>query len=251
MNDNGNRKGSTLPPKVVVNHLPMPIKKPAGPGRPKGRKTTIGEHGRYPGCTLKESKFIDAYLLDPSNATAAARKAGYKYPMQTSWQLLNREKIRKAINENREIMSQATMIDAGKIIAEEEKLAFSDIRQIPGVPHDIGDDIAAAIASVEILEIVTTTKGGDVIEKKRWKYTLWPKGQALERLERMQGMYEKDNIQQGGKTTNVQVNVDKVDVKLDFSDLTIEEKRAIKDAWRRKKDAGDTIDAEIVEPGGN
>ena len=200
--NNGNNKRGRGRPKGSKN---------PNAGRPKGVRNSDGyaqgQH-KYPKCSFKESRFIDNYLLDPTNATRAAIDAGYPEASATQQAaiILNRTKIKHILAEHRKSLSELTMVDATRIVAEEARLAFSDIRHIPGCPQDIPDEIAFAIASFEIVKTVNTTKSGDVIESEKTKYTLWPKGQALERLSRQLGLYEKDNLQKpdGGRR---QINI--------------------------------------------
>lgn len=101
-----------------------------------------------------------------------------------------------AISECKSWMTANAQRLAKSILMEEGKLAFSDIRLIPGCPQDIPDEIAGAISSFEINEdVVKTLDGGEQVIRRRTKYTLWPKGQALERLSRQLGLYERDNAQ--------------------------------------------------------
>jgi hypothetical protein len=84
------------------------------------------------------------------------------------------------------------------ILQEECHIAFSDIRLLPGCPEGIPDEIAYAIQSFEVDERVIKSLSEDadqVLVARKTKFTLWPKGQALERLSRHLGLYEKDNAQ--------------------------------------------------------
>jgi hypothetical protein len=85
-----------------------------------------------------------------------------------------------------------------KVLEEECRLAFSDIRLIPGCPVGIPDEIAFAIQSFELNErVLRTLDSGEQLIDRRTKFTLWPKGNALERISRQLGLYEQDNKQKG------------------------------------------------------
>jgi hypothetical protein len=85
---------------------------------------------------------------------------------------------------------------AHAVLMEEGRIAFSDVRLIPGCPEGIPDEIAYAISSFQVEEeVLKTLEGDEQILRRRTKFTLWPKGQALERLSRHLGLYEQDNKQ--------------------------------------------------------
>lgn len=206
--------------------------------------------GRRPGMTVRQSRFVDEYLQDPSNATQAAIRAGYKpdNANYTAYVLLKKEKIQAALAAERASLGRATWIDTARIMHEEGAVAFSDIRQYPTF-EDLGipDSLAPAISSVKLIKTTKTYKDGTVEEREEHHVALWPKGAALERLERMHGMFEKDNLQRPGATTNVSVqNMQVNQVSLDLSDLTDEELKAIEDAWERKR-ADEVIDVVGIE----
>jgi phage terminase small subunit len=104
------------------------------------------------------------------------------------------------------------------ILQEEMHLAFSDIRLIPGCPADIPDEIAYAIQSFQIEEDVIKSLSEDSdlqVVRRRTKFTLWPKGAALERLSKHLGLYEQDNRQRGGdQRPQINLYLEQGDVKV-------------------------------------
>lgn len=96
------------------------------------------------------------------------------------------------------------------VLQEEMRLAFSDVRLIPGCPDGIPDEIAYAIQSFEIDERVIKSLSDEsdkVLVARKTKFTLWPKGAALERLSRHLGLYEQDNKQKSNGEQRPQINL--------------------------------------------
>lgn len=83
----------------------------------------------------------------------------------------------------------AAAVSIERMLVELARLAFSDPRKLVDkngklLPlHELPDDIAAAVASVEVDEY------GKV------KYKLWDKGAAQDKLAKHLGLYDKDNRQ--------------------------------------------------------
>jgi hypothetical protein len=104
------------------------------------------------------------------------------------------------------------------MLEEEKAIAFSDIRKLFDEhgsliePHQLPDDIARAVAGIEII---------DLEAGKKYKYKLWDKGKALDRLEKIFGMFAPDKHE--------------VEVK---GDMPEEERKALKEVakiWAKKK----------------
>lgn len=74
-------------------------------------------------------------------------------------------------------------------------MAFCDPRKLVGEDgrmkqlHELDDDTAAAIASVEV------DNDGNI------KYKFWDKNSAIDKAAKVQGLYEKDNDQKAPKVT--------------------------------------------------
>lgn len=117
--------------------------------------------------TARQSRFRDEYLLD-LNATQAALRAGFakstaekKAPL---WVGKSREScpanmrhVWDAVDEAIQERSKRTQLDADSVLQQLGRLGFSDIRklftpagQLRSVA-DLPDDIAAAIASIEVV----------------------------------------------------------------------------------------------------
>jgi hypothetical protein len=110
---------------------------------------------------------------------------------------------REALDKCREMVSIKAPDLTQRILDEEALLAFSDVRALfePNSwelvpPSDLPDEVAKAVSSIQIVrKVIPRGKDQDPEIETTYKYTFWPKGQALERLSKHLGLYEKDNIQ--------------------------------------------------------
>lgn len=73
--------------------------------------------------TLKQSRFIDEYMID-GNATQAAVRAGYSKhtAAKIGTENLHKPAIRDEIEIRRRLMSEKTMIDAAYVLRQAQKL---------------------------------------------------------------------------------------------------------------------------------
>jgi phage terminase small subunit len=100
------------------------------------------------------------------------------------------------------------LIDKEKVIREYLRIALVDIRKLFDDSgrlkdiHELDDDTAAAIASIE----VTSSLDGE-IPTYTHKIKLLDKRQPLQDLAKMLGLFEKDNDQQAGKDRNLNLQV--------------------------------------------
>lgn len=149
------------------------------------------------GLTPKQEKFAQ----NVANGKTLADAYRSAYPTSKKWvdsalhpaasKLMVNTKVRTRVDMLRAKAESAADISREKLLREIARLAFSDPRRLVKdsgamVPfHELDDDTAAAIASVEVDEY------GKV------KYKLWDKGAAQEKLAKHLGLYEKDNGQKG------------------------------------------------------
>ncbi|MBT7616791.1 MAG: terminase small subunit [Calditrichaeota bacterium] len=123
--------------------------------------------------TTRQQRFVEEYLVD-FNGAAAARRAGYSEQTAAviASENLTKPNISDAIAERAKQLSDGTSIKVERWLREVGRIAFFDIR---GIFNDDGslkeptawnDDIAGAIASVEIGEIRTIGEGVSVQIKK-------------------------------------------------------------------------------------
>lgn len=145
----------------------------------------------------KQKKFCQEYIVD-LNATQAAIRAGYseKTANEQGARLLANVSIKKFVNDLKDKRAKRTEITADMVVKELAKIGFSNIQDYiiggNGISdlHEIDEKKAAAVASVK--KSVTTFDGG---EKEVVEFKLWNKVDALEKLGRHLGIFEKDNEQ--------------------------------------------------------
>lgn len=112
--------------------------------------------------TAKQARFVEEYLASTDlNATAAYKRAGYKAKGNAAeveaHRLLRNPKVAERIEAAREERTKRTQVGADDVIRQLVRMGFADVRKLftPGGQlksiHDLDDDIAAAIASIEVV----------------------------------------------------------------------------------------------------
>ena len=132
------------------------------------------------------------------NATKAALVAGYshKTARQQGCRLLTRANIREAIANRQQKLTERTEVTAERVIKELSKIAFSDIRGLFNgkgglVPvHELPEDVARALASVEVTKQRTKTQDSVTTEEFVTKVKTWDKPKALEMLGRHLALWQ-------------------------------------------------------------
>lgn len=94
------------------------------------------------------------------------------------------------------------------VIQEEGRIAFSDIRFLPGCPDGIPDEIAYAVKSFKVREdVLRTLDTGDQLIRRTTEFALWDKGAALQRLSQQLGLYAADNKQKSEANKSPVINL--------------------------------------------
>lgn len=152
-------------------------------------------------AAARKIKFIQAYISNGGNATQAALTAGFakSSAYARGGELVKDSEIISAIADAAKKAAAITGLDTERTLREIARLAYSDPRRLYKadgtiIPiHELDDDAAATIASVEVDEF----KGEDAGSGRTVKVKVWDKNSALEKAARFHGLYEKDNRQQG------------------------------------------------------
>lgn len=139
--------------------------------------------------TEKQRLFCQEYLVD-LNGSAAARRAGYseKGARIAAQDNLEREDIREYLNALIKERSERTQVTADRVIAESARLAFSDLRKLfddNGAMLPVQqwpDEMAAAVASVEVDELFEGYGPDKTQVGFTRKIKLWDKPRSLELL---------------------------------------------------------------------
>jgi phage terminase small subunit len=139
--------------------------------------------------TARQEQFVKEYLID-LNASQAAVRAGYKGdPNTIGPRLMADVGIRSLVEKAQAQRSQKVELTQERVLLELRRLALFDIRKIFNADGtlkrvvDLDDDTAAAIMSVEMVEIGTD---GQLAISKKFKAS--DKKGALELTMRHMGM---------------------------------------------------------------
>ena len=158
------------------------------------------------GLTKNQRIFVNEYLKDRHGARAY--KAAYPSckKSNSAWTssciLLSKPKVKAAVDAGLEQMHREAKIEAVDIRRELARIGFSDIRNIFNedgslkMPHEWGDDVAAAVSSVEV---VTRRPGGGPVEYVN-KIKAWDKKGSLELLGKELAMFT-DKVDHSGTVT--------------------------------------------------
>ena len=157
-----------------------------------------------------QSVFVQEYLID-LNATQAAIRAGYsaKTAEQQGYQLLQKPSVQAAIAARQKEREQRTAVTADRVLLEAARLALFDPRKLfnsDGSPKgitELDDDTAAAVAGIEVVEQFEGSGTDRVFVGYLKKYRIADKNQALEKLFRHHGLYERDNEQKTDPLTSL------------------------------------------------
>lgn len=177
------------------------------------RKALLGKLAEFEVLLLnlapRQQSFALAYLSDPTNASAAARKAGYigNVALRAS-KLLNQEKMAAVIAAGQQLREDRTYITSERTLHELAIIAFSDISNFsvgPGGKVSVVDGVpeyamrAVSSAEYTVTEIDTEDK---VVRTYKTRIKLWSKTEAL----RMLAMYQK--LLSGENGINLVLNQD-------------------------------------------
>lgn len=194
--------------------------KPKTKAKPK-KKTKAGSGKKS--AHEKALIFANAYIANGQNATQAAITAGYaeKSAGVTGNKLLKHTNVLAIITKANEKAATLSGLTVERTLQEIARLAYSDPRKLFNPDgtlkqiHELDDDTAACIASVEMEEIKA---GGAVIGMTR-KVKQWDKNAALEKAMKFHGLYEKDNEQQNKPIINITANMTQQEAILVYEEM--------------------------------
>lgn len=158
--------------------------------------------------TAKQELFCNEYLID-LNATQAAIRAGYSVDTakQMGCENLAKPYLNEYISELKAIRLKKCEISQENVLKELAKIGFANIRNFYNPdgnlrkPHELDDNSAAALASIDVDEIKEynrDTGTRDVVGITK-KIKLHSKTTALDLLGRHLGIFEKDNKQRSSE----------------------------------------------------
>jgi phage terminase small subunit len=159
----------------------------------------------------QHQKFVDAIVVDPTrNQTKAAIAAGYavKGAHVRACELMAREDVRAAVNRRIDQASMRSQLTIERVQEEIARVAFSNPKRLFDEStgelkplHELGDDDAAAIASIDNEELYEGTGKDRERTGTVKKLKLWDKGRALELAAKHLGMVREATQLQVGALT--------------------------------------------------
>lgn len=164
--------------------------------------------------TDKQARFVEEYLVDCC-AADAARRAGYSAHTAEvrSFQLLKMPHIQEAIAEKRKVLAVKAEVSAGRVLQEYCRIAFVDVRKIFNADgslkpvHEMDDDTAAAVASVEVEQTNSETKRGVKTAATTVKTKMLDKIRALDALAKHLGLFKDADVTQLVQQTQYKVYI--------------------------------------------
>lgn len=182
---------------------------PKGKKRPKPKQTSQKDT-----AAARRARFIEALLSNGENISHAALAAGFspKSAASQGSRLLKHVEVQQALNTRRTEVLQKFQLTTERTLQEIARLAYSDPRRLFGPDgrlkaiHELDDDAAATIASIEADEI----KGEGVVLGITRKIKVWDKNSALDKAMKHLGLYEKDNTQPAAAIANAMTDANRI-----------------------------------------
>ncbi len=165
----------------------------------------------------RKATFVEAYVANGSNGSAAAITAGYSAKgagVQAS-RMLKDPNIQAQIANRRANLLEKMELTTERTLREIARLAYVDPRKFfhaDGRPKEIAeldDDTAAALAGMEVTEEWAGTGEDRKVVGLTKKYKLADKNSALEKAMKHLGEYEADNRQRNAVSDMTPAQLDK------------------------------------------
>jgi phage terminase small subunit len=157
--------------------------------------------------TPKQERFCQEYMKD-LNGTKAAIRAGYseKTANEQASRLLANVNVAQRVQVLKGEQIERVKVDSDEILRELMRLGYSDIRALYNEngtikhPTEWPDDVARAVASVEVEELFEGSG-----ENREWigytkKVKFWPKDRGLDLLGKHKKLFT-EKVEHSGKVT--------------------------------------------------
>lgn len=149
--------------------------------------------------------FVEEYLANGGIAKFAAIKAGYsaKCAEQQGSRLMKDPAVRRLLDERRTVLANSMEITTERVLREMARIAFFDPRRLfnaDGTPkplNELDDDTAAALAGLDVMEAWEGSGKDRMFVGWNKKYRIANKVDALDKLMKNLGLFDKDNAQKG------------------------------------------------------
>lgn len=148
--------------------------------------------------TDAQRRFADEFLVD-FNATAAYIRAGYKARGQSASscaaKLLAKPEVAAYLSDRKKVLSAETGLSLTRLTQELKAIALMDPRKLYDeagavlAPKDWPDDVAAAVAGIDVTEISEQRDGKKVRIGQTRKLNLWNKLDAIEKALKLLNAY--------------------------------------------------------------
>jgi phage terminase small subunit len=146
----------------------------------------------------RQSRFVEEFCKDLSDAAAAAVRAGYavKGAKEAAYRLRALPNVAAAIEQRLGIITARNDLDVDSVVDELKRVAFSDIGDILDMTGEVPKLKAAkdiplaarrAISSVKVRRVLDG-KGKQAREVEIIEFRLWDKNPALEKAMKYLGM---------------------------------------------------------------
>lgn len=153
--------------------------------------------------TYLQKRFVEEMILDPSNASAAAKRAGYSptSSKEIAYDLLQDPRVREQIDEVNNAAIKRLGITKERILQELASIGFANLKHIMTQDADGNTDVNLAYlpegltAPITKIKITNGKKG-----KRDVDISLADKRQALMDLAKMMG-WNKDQVEVTGKVS--------------------------------------------------
>lgn len=162
-----------------------------------------------------QRRFCDEYLVD-FNAGAAYQRSGYKSRGRSAdacaSRLLTKPEVAAYLSERKKVLAAETGLSLARITQELKAIALMDPRKLYDdagavlAPKDWPDDVAAAVAGIDVTEISEQRGGKKVRIGQTRKLNLWNKLDAIEKALKLLNAYP-ERKQDGPRETIVGVVV--------------------------------------------
>jgi phage terminase small subunit len=157
--------------------------------------------------TPKQERFCLEYMLD-LNATQAAIRAGYSSAtaQEQSSRLLSKAIVKQKIQLLKDEQAKRLKVDSDDILRELSRIGYSDIRAIYNEngtvkhPTEWPEDLARAIASIEVEETFEGYGEDRVWTGYTKKVKFWPKNHGLELLGKHKVLFTEKRVVEGKLT---------------------------------------------------
>lgn len=159
----------------------------------------------------REAAFAEAYLANNMRGDLAAIAAGYApaHAKRRAVAMLARPTVQKLIRERQNELSRDHRLTTDSVMAELAKIVHADPRKLfddKGALLPIRqwpDDMAGAVASIEVDELFEGKGKGRKFIGYTKKIKLWDKNSGIEKAMKHLGLFAEDNKQRMGALANL------------------------------------------------